>query len=222
VNEISALPERHRFLRGIVPWIGFHQAQVPFQAPKRYGGQPKLSFLRNVRFALDGLTAFSFFPLRLMSIAGWTLTFLSLLYGIYAVLVHFLLQTTEPGWTSIIVCMAFLSGFQLAMMGMMGEYIGRILEQVKGRPLYVVRHAVGLETTQKHPPAQAAWALASAMEIHPTESPGESLSVNASDPLSSCVHLLQTVAEIRETTAAANASWTDSPPGKEACDAHRG
>jgi polyisoprenyl-phosphate glycosyltransferase len=183
VNEISALPERHRFLRGIVPWLGFHQAKVSFQAPKRFGGRPKLSFLRNLRFALDGLTAFSFFPLRIMSIAGWTLTAVSLLYAIYAVLVHFLLQTTEPGWTSIIVCIVFFSGFQLAMMGMLGEYIGRISEQVKGRPLYIVRQAVGLDTAPQGPPAQPAWALAPALRV------GLAQSENAPAPLASLVHL---------------------------------
>ncbi len=213
VNEIIALPERHRFLRGIVPWIGFHQAKISFQAPKRYGGRPKLSFFRNLRFALDGLTAFSFFPLRLMSIAGWSLTFLSMLYGIYAVLVHFLLGTTEPGWTSIIVCVVFFSGFQLAMMGMMGEYIGRISEQVKGRPLYVVRRAVGLEGAAKHPPAQHAWELTPGAGPGLTEFTSDSMPENVSDPLAGCVHLLQTVAEIQETAAELR---------KEECDARRG
>ncbi len=196
VHEINALPERHRFLRGIVPWLGFHQAKVSFQAPKRFAGRPKLSFLRSLRFALDGMTAFSFFPLRLMSIAGWTLCFLSLLYGVYAVLVHFLMQNTEPGWTSIIVCIVFFSGFQLAMMGMLGEYIGRISEQVKGRPLYIVRQAAGVETAPQQPPAQPAWAIAPAAEMRLTQS------------LSSLVHLAQT--------------GTESESRKEACDAHRG
>jgi dolichol-phosphate mannosyltransferase len=182
VNEINALPERHRFLRGIVPWIGFHQAKVFFEAPKRFAGRPKLSFLRSLRFALDGMTAFSFFPLRLMSIAGWTLTFFSLLYAVYAVLVHFLLGTTQPGWTSIIVCIVFFSGFQLAMMGMLGEYIGRISEQVKGRPLYVVRQSAGVESAQK--PAQPAWA----------QSPSET----GSELLSSLKELAETVGETRK------------------------
>jgi dolichol-phosphate mannosyltransferase len=222
VNEIRALPERHRFLRGIVPWIGFHQTKIAFQAPKRFGGRPKLSFFRNLRFALDGLTAFSFFPLRLMSIAGWTLTLASLLYGIYAVLVHFLLQTTEPGWTSIIVCIVFFSGFQLAMMGMMGEYIGRISEQVKGRPLYVVRRMAGVQTAQPPAPAPPAWALAPGAAVELAELAGEGASDKAAEPLPSRVDLRRTVAEVTESAEERDALWTDSEARNEACDAHRG
>jgi hypothetical protein len=98
------------------------------------------------------------------------------------VLVHFLLGTTQPGWTSIIVCIVFFSGFQLAMMGMLGEYIGRISEQVKGRPLYVVRQSAGVESAQK--PAQPAWA----------QSPSET----GSELLSSLKELAETVGETRK------------------------
>ncbi len=164
VQEINALPERHRFLRGLVPWLGFRQTKIDFHAPKRYAGRAKLSFARNLRFALDGLTAFSFFPLRLMSLIGWGIALVSLVYGVYALLMHLLMQTTIPGWTSIILCMVFLGGFQLGMIGMLGEYIGRISEQVKGRPLYIVRDLVGLSepnrkvsqpTAQTIPPASS-------------------------------------------------------------------
>jgi glycosyltransferase involved in cell wall biosynthesis len=143
VDELNHLPERHRFLRGLVPWLGFKQSTVEFHAPKRFAGRPKLSFMRNLRFALDGLTAFSFFPLRLLTLFGWGAAFVSLAYGIYAALVHFITRSTMPGWTSIILCLVFLGGCQLAMIGVLGEYIGRILEQVKGRPMYIVREAVG-------------------------------------------------------------------------------
>ena len=144
VNALNALPERHRFLRGLVPWLGFRQDKIEFSAPRRYAGTPKLSFRKNLLFALDGLTAFSFFPLRLLSIIGWGISLLSVMYGLFALSVHLFTDRAVPGWTSIMCCMLFLGGFQIAVMGMLGEYLGRILEQVKGRPLYIVRESAGV------------------------------------------------------------------------------
>jgi dolichol-phosphate mannosyltransferase len=104
-----------------------------------------LSFRKSLHFALDGLTSFSFFPLRVLALTGWGVTVASFMYGAYALAIHLFTQTTIPGWTSVILCLVFLSGFQIAVNGMLGEYLGRVLEQVKGRPAFIVREAVGLE-----------------------------------------------------------------------------
>ena len=143
VDALNSLPERHRFLRGLVPWLGFRQTEVEFTATRRYAGRPKYTFARNVRFALDGFTSFSFYPLRRLTVFGWVITTVSFLYGLWAVGSHLLRHSTVPGWTSLILCVLFLGGCQLMALGTIAEYIGRIFEQVKGRPMYIVREAVG-------------------------------------------------------------------------------
>lgn len=144
VDALNALPERHRFLRGLVPWLGFRQTIVPFKAPARYAGASKYTFSRNLRFALEGLTAFSFYPLRLVTALGWATVMLSMAYGLFAIVAHLLGGHTVPGWTSLIVCVVFFGGAQMTVAGVLGEYIGRTFEQVLGRPVYIVREAVGL------------------------------------------------------------------------------
>ncbi|HEV3259078.1 MAG TPA: glycosyltransferase family 2 protein, partial [Gemmataceae bacterium] len=144
VDALNALPEQQRFLRGLVPWLGFRQTTIDFVAPSRWAGRPKYTFLRSLRFALDGITAFSFYPLRRAAVLGWTIMLASFLYGLYALGAHFLGHNTVPGWTSLMLCVVFLGGCQLLVAGVLGEYIGRILEQVKGRPMYIVQQAVGL------------------------------------------------------------------------------
>ncbi len=139
VDVLNALPERQRFLRGLVPWLGFRQGRFEYEAPRRFAGRPKYSFSRSLRLAADGLTSFSFYPLRLSALMGCAIIGLSFLYGIYALAMHLIAQTTQPGWTSLIVCVLFLGGCQIAILGVLGEYIGRILEQVKERPLYIVK-----------------------------------------------------------------------------------
>jgi glycosyltransferase involved in cell wall biosynthesis len=144
VDVLNGLPERHRFFRGLVPWLGFRQTQIEFSAASRYAGQPKYNVIKNLRFALDGFTSFSLYPLRRMAVFGWVITLVSLMYGLWAVGSHLLTRNTVPGWTSLIVSVVFFGGCQLMAFGVLGEYIGRILEQVKGRPIYIVREAVGI------------------------------------------------------------------------------
>ena len=141
LDALNGLPERHRFYRGLVPWLGFRQTQVAFKAPPRFAGKSKYTFRRNIRLALEGITAFSFYPLRLVTIFGWTIMLSSLAYGAFAVGAHLVGGRTEPGWTSLIVCVLFLGGSQLAAIGVLSEYLGRTLEQVKGRPVFVLRAA---------------------------------------------------------------------------------
>ncbi len=144
VDALNELPEVHRFLRGLVPWLGFRQTAVEFDAPRRFAGRPKYTFGKSLRFALEGITAFSYYPLRRAAVFGWVMAVAGFGYGLAAVAAYFLTRATVPGWTSLLACMVFLGGCQLLVTGVLGEYLGRVLEQVKGRPLYIIREAVGL------------------------------------------------------------------------------
>lgn len=138
VDELARLPERHRFLRGLVPWLGFPQAEVPYSAPARREGASKYSLRRMLRLAVDGLTAFSSFPLQLASMAGLAVTGGAFLYFVY-VLVQWARGAVVPGWASLMAAILFLGGAQLLALGILGQYLSRVYNEVKGRPLYVVR-----------------------------------------------------------------------------------
>jgi dolichol-phosphate mannosyltransferase len=146
VAALNAFPERHRFFRGLVPWLGFKQTVVPFKAPRRFAGHPKYTFIKNLRFALEGLTAFNFYPLRLVTAFGLTVAGSSAAYGLYALAANLAGGRTVPGWTSLILCVLFFGGSQLMMIGVLGEYLGRTFEQVTGRPLFILRAAVGVSS----------------------------------------------------------------------------
>jgi dolichol-phosphate mannosyltransferase len=148
VNALVSLPEVHRFLRGLVPWLGFRQTHVEFVAAERFAGRSKYTFWRSLRFALDGITAFSFYPLRRLTIFGWIIALASCVYALFAVGAHLFGQRNVAGWTSLLLCILFFGGCQLILAGVLGEYLGRVLEQVKNRPLYVVRKSVGLQTAE--------------------------------------------------------------------------
>ena len=145
VLTLRALRETHRFVRGMVSWVGFKQTAVLYDRPARFAGETKYPLRKMVRFAIDGITSFSILPLRFSTYLGMTVATLSVLYAIYAVIDRFVLHHTVPGWTTTVVLIALLSSVQLLMIGILGEYVGRIYEQVKGRPLYVVRDRINVE-----------------------------------------------------------------------------
>jgi glycosyltransferase involved in cell wall biosynthesis len=144
VVALSALRETHRFVRGMVAWIGFKQANVFYDRPGRFAGQTKYPLRKMIRFAIDGITSFSILPLRLSTYIGITMSLASLGITSWAIIAKFILQRTVTGWTAIVVIVTVLSSVQFLMIGILGEYVGRIYEQVKGRPLYVVREGVNL------------------------------------------------------------------------------
>jgi dolichol-phosphate mannosyltransferase len=148
VDALNALPERHRFIRGLVPWLGYRQTSVSFQAPARWAGRPKYTLGRSLRLALEGITAFSLYPLRFVTVFGLIVMAASFGWGSFAVLTQVLGGPTASGSTSLLICLHFLGGCQLAALGIIGEYLGRALEQVKGRPLYIVRSARGLSKSR--------------------------------------------------------------------------
>jgi len=141
-QALQRCPERHRFLRGMVSWIGFSRALVPFDAPPRPAGRSKYSSWKMLGLALNAVFSFSVAPIRLAAHLGLGAILLSLLYLVY-ILFCFLFDRPllVQGWTSIIFVVAFLGGVQLAFIGVLGEYTGRIFEEVKGRPLYLLKQA---------------------------------------------------------------------------------
>jgi dolichol-phosphate mannosyltransferase len=147
VDVLNVMPERHRFLRGLIPWLGFPQTHVEFSAPARWAGRSKYTFLRNIRFALDGLTAFNFCPLRWLAMRGGLVILVSLGLGLFA-LAKLAAGGSTAGWCALFSLVAFLGGTQLIALGILGDYVGRTLEQVKGRPLYIVRASAGFSLSR--------------------------------------------------------------------------
>jgi dolichol-phosphate mannosyltransferase len=138
VTVLRELRETHRFVRGLVAWLGFKQTAVLYDRPARFAGETKFPLGKMIRFAIDGITSFSILPLRFATYLGMLISVLSVAVAIWAVLARFFFHATVPGWTTVIVLVSLLAAVQLIMTGILGEYIGRIYEQVKKRPLYVV------------------------------------------------------------------------------------
>ena len=141
VNEIRRMPEHHRYLRGIRTWIGFRQIGIPIERAARRAGVTKYSPLKLLKLASDGMFAFSIVPLRAATLVGALAIGFSGLYSLYAVYVRFFLHSPQ-GFTALILVVTFLSGINLFFLGIIGEYVGRIYEEAKGRPHYVVRRVV--------------------------------------------------------------------------------
>ena len=144
VIALRELRETHRFVRGMVSWVGFRQTAVLYDRPGRFAGETKYPLRKMLRFAADGITSFSVLPLRFATYLGMVISAMSVLYAIWAIIAHFALDMTLPGWTATVVLISLLSAVQLLMIGILGEYIGRIYEEVKRRPLYVIGDRVNL------------------------------------------------------------------------------
>ncbi|MBV8490142.1 MAG: glycosyltransferase family 2 protein [Candidatus Eremiobacteraeota bacterium] len=141
VEALHRSPERHRFLRGMVSWVGYNQTGIEYDRDARLSGVTKYPLTKMIRFAVDGITSFSDVPLRFASYFGFTVSAVAFAYAIVVVVAK-LMRINPPaytqGWASTIVAVVFLGGVQLISLGILGEYLGRIYEQVKGRPLYLV------------------------------------------------------------------------------------
>lgn len=148
VDALLAMPERDRFLRGMVSWVGFRQVAVPYERAPRLAGTSKYPFMKMVRFATDAVLSFSFIPLRLATWLGFMTIALAIAGIIYAVLLRLYTDETHwvRGWTSIFTAVLFMGGVQLISLGIIGEYLGRIYSEVKQRPLYVVQERLGFGT----------------------------------------------------------------------------
>src|ERR1700734_1916126 len=146
VDALLAMPERDRYVRGMVSWIGFSQTAAPYRRGARVAGATKFSLIKMLRFATDGIVSFSILPLRLATWVGFAASGIALL-GILITVVERLMgvEGLVKGWASILVAILFIGGVQLICMGIIGEYVGRIYGESKRRPLYVVRERMGFE-----------------------------------------------------------------------------
>ncbi|ART51133.1 glycosyltransferase [Acidovorax carolinensis] len=143
VTALLALPERNRFMKGLYAWVGFEAVAVPYVPDERAHGQSHFSPLRMIALALDGLTAFTVWPLRAVVALGFALALLAFGYGTYLVVDYLMYGHDVNGWTTIVVSLMFFAGVQLVSLGVVGEYVGRIYGEVKQRPLYVVKRELG-------------------------------------------------------------------------------
>jgi len=152
VEAFRSLRERHRFIRGLTAWVGFAQTAVPYVRPPRTRGETKWPLRKMLRFAVDALTSFSHVPLQLATWLGFLVSAFSFLY-IVVVLVLKIRGVNVTGWTTLMFFILFLGGVQLIVVGVLGEYVGRIYEEVKHRPLYLVAEVVG-GSGESSPPAE--------------------------------------------------------------------
>ena len=142
VDALRSLPERHRFMKGIYAWVGYKSIGIPFTPLPRAHGESTFSRLRLMQLAWTGVTSFSVMPLRLASAVGVVLSLLAFIYGFVVVLDKLFFNESVPGWPTVVASMMFLAGVQLLFIGILGEYLARIYDEVKGRPSYIVAEVV--------------------------------------------------------------------------------
>jgi len=147
VDELKQLREKDRFVRGLVSWIGFKQTGVKYHRDKRYAGETKYPYRKMIKFAMDGIASFSTMPLKLATWLGYATSLLAFLYLI-SVFIQKFLGITVQGFATIMVAMMFLGGVQLICLGILGEYLGRIFNEIKPRPMYIIEEFVGVKKTE--------------------------------------------------------------------------
>ncbi len=144
-DAMKRLGERNRYVRGLVSWVGFKQCALEYEREERFAGKTKYPFKKMIRFAMDGIASFSYKPLKIASLVGFFLSALSFLYLAFVVLQKLFGAPTAPGWASILAVQLFFNGIILIILGIIGSYIGRIYEESKGRPLYIVQEEIGFD-----------------------------------------------------------------------------
>jgi dolichol-phosphate mannosyltransferase len=152
VDQLVALPERNRYIRGLRAWVGFRQTSVPFERAARFAGAPKYNFRKSLALGINGIISFSKAPLRLAIWLGLVVSLTSFILGIYFIIEKLTTNLDVRGWASTVVIILFLGGVQLLTIGIIGEYLSRIYDEVKQRPLYVVRET---DNTEPSGPARA-------------------------------------------------------------------
>jgi dolichol-phosphate mannosyltransferase len=143
VNLLANIPERNRFIPGLRAWVGFNQVGIPVERDERGDKIPRVSFIQLVRLATDAIISFSWIPLRVSTVLGILAAFLSITGTCIVLYKKFISLEAIPGWTSILLSIFFFGAVQLIIFGIIGEYLGRIYEEVKRRPPYVVRKVIG-------------------------------------------------------------------------------
>ncbi len=143
VEALKSLPERNRFMKGLYAWVGFHNVIIPYTPLERHAGTSSFSLRSLSRLAFTGVTGFTNAPLRLWSAVGVLIALCAIAFGIWIVIAYFIYGTDVPGWATLVTGMMFFSGVQLLSIGILGEYVGRIFDEVKQRPVYVVGSEAG-------------------------------------------------------------------------------
>ncbi len=138
VNVLNQMPEHNKFLRGQISWIGFKQTYVEYDRKVRQAGSTGYTYKKMIRLALDGITSFSNFPLKVASICGFVVSGIAFMVMIYALYSRYITKDYVEGWTSTIISVLFLGGIQLISIGIIGEYISRLSENARNRPLYII------------------------------------------------------------------------------------
>lgn len=154
VDTLTALPERNRFMKGLYAWVGFRTAEVPYEVGRRTAGKTKFNRLRQLKFALDALGAFSKIPLRVWGVIGAIVSSLAFIYIVYRLIRVAVYGIDVPGYESILAAVLFLGGVQLLSLGILGDYVARVFDEVKGRPVYIIRQRYGV-TEQDIPSSEA-------------------------------------------------------------------
>jgi glycosyltransferase involved in cell wall biosynthesis len=145
VNTLKAMPERDRFIRGLVSWIGFRQTALPYRRAERFAGKSKFPWRRLFSFAIDGISSFTTAPLRISVYLGLSCASLAFLGILYSLSIRLFTNIWVEGWTAIMIGILFVGGVQLISLGILGEYVGRIYNEIKRRPLYIAKEYVGFE-----------------------------------------------------------------------------
>ncbi|NYT64164.1 glycosyltransferase family 2 protein [Alcaligenaceae bacterium] len=143
VDALLMMPEHNRFMKGLFAWVGFRSEPMLYSPPERLHGQTSFKPFKLLHFAVDGITAFTTWPLRLLSLFGVGLSLLSFAYGLFIIISHLLFGDPVQGWTTLITVVLFFAGVQLISVGVVGEYIARIFSEVKQRPVYLLRRQTG-------------------------------------------------------------------------------
>ena len=146
-DALKHMREKNRYMRGIISWVGFRQTAIEFVREERWAGETKYNLKKLLRLAWDAITAFSYKPLKIATYLGFTLSGISFIYLVVVIFEKLFTQKTVPGWASIMVINLFFNGVVLIMLGLLGEYIGRIYEETKNRPLYIIHKTQGFQST---------------------------------------------------------------------------
>ena len=145
ISAFSEIRERNRFLRGLTFWVGYRRKEIKYTAQKRHSGSTKYNWSRMISFAIDGITSFSTVPLLFSIFIGFMMAGAGFLYGCYAIYARFFTDWTIPGWSSLMIFTSTIGGLQLILLGVLGVYIGKIYEETKQRPIYLVQTTLGLD-----------------------------------------------------------------------------
>ena len=143
VDHVRRMPEHHRYLRGIRSWVGFRQVGIPVERAERHSGESKYGLIRLMKLAFDGLFAFSIVPIRAAALCGAFVMFIGAMYVLYSLYAKIFLRESPQGFTALIVAVTSLSGIILFFLGVIGEYVGRIYEETKARPHYIIGRIAG-------------------------------------------------------------------------------